>query len=107
MRSPFSFICRRACVVTGFGAGASGTGGAQRLQLRELAEPKIAVGQLGMGIGESRLGDDPITIADDVEVQRARPPALAPIPAPLALDPQQYEQHVTPPERRLEQRHLI
>src|SRR2546427_11319492 len=99
MRSPFSFICRRACVVTGFGTGASGTRGTQRLQLRELAEPEIAVGQLGMGNGESRLGDDPITVADDVEVQRARPPALGPISAPLALDLQQSEQHVPRPQR--------
>src|SRR6266705_4329392 len=82
-------------------------GGAQRFQLRHLAAPEVAVGELGMGHGETGLVHHAIAVADEVQVQRPGPPAIAALSAPLSLDLQQGAQQVARLEHRLQQHHLI
>src|SRR6266516_1606663 len=80
---------------------------AQRLQLRHLAAPEVAVGELGMGHRQPRLGHHAIAVADDVQVQGAGPPALAALPAALPFDLQERAQQLARLERRLQQHHLV
>ena len=42
------------------------------LQLRQLSQPEVAVGQLGMGNDKVGLGHAPLAVAHDVQVERAR-----------------------------------
>src|SRR6185503_4339225 len=98
MRSPFSFISSRVRVVMLV---------MLTIQLGDFALPEIAVGQLGMWNRQIRFSHDARYIAYDVEIQRARSPALAAFSTPLRLDRPAICQELGRAETRFEQHHLV
>src|SRR5215471_312301 len=105
MRVPAAFIFRRSSVVTGLGA--SDMGGRQRVELHDLALPEITVRQLGMRYGELRRRNRTVAEADDIQVQRTRPPAFSALPPRLHFDRAALLQQLARLERRHQQYHLI
>src|SRR5438445_8196078 len=96
MRSPRCFMATSSTTVTGFRSSATGRLRVGRgVQLRQLPEPEVPVRESGMRDRQLRLSHDPVTIADDVQVEGARAPPDAALPAPLRLDGMQViEQHL-------------
>src|SRR5881396_2653739 len=98
MRSPFSFISIKSRVVTL---------DMLTFQLRDLAPPELAIGELRMRNRQVRLSDSLVSVTHDVEVEGPRPPALAPFPASFRLDRQTPREQLRRRQGRLEQHHLI
>src|SRR2546427_5199011 len=82
-------------------------GKAHRLELGDLPAPEVTMGQLRMGNREVRLPDRARSVADDIEVERARPPPFAPLPPPLRLDFAALGEELFRGQRRFDQHHLI
>src|SRR5437899_258840 len=99
MRSPFSFISSRVRVVM--------LGMVHRLELGDFAAPEVAVRQLGMRNRQIRLLHGALAVPHDIEVQGARPPALAPLTPSLRLDRATLPQQLVRSESRFDQHHLI
>src|ERR1051325_1247002 len=105
MRVPAAFIFSRSSVVTGLGA--SGMGGRQRVELRALALPEVAVRELGVGHGEIRRRYRAVAEADDIQVQGPWSPALPALPSRLRFDRVAAFQQLAGLERRHQRHHLI
>src|SRR5439155_4770539 len=103
MRSPRCFRASSSWVVTAFVSSAIGG------QLRQLALPKGAVGNLGVRNNELRVAQHPIAEAHDIQVQGPRSPAHAgPALAPaLRLDRVQVDEQLGGLERGLEPDRLV
>src|SRR5882672_3479557 len=86
MRSPFSFMRSRSTVVSAVGFFSSAMGHRGDFQLGNLAQPEITPRKLGMRDRQAGLVHDAGAEPHDVEVERPRAPALAPLAAALALD---------------------
>src|SRR6185436_13212494 len=98
MRSPFSFISSSARVVML---------GMRTIQLGDFALPEIAVRQLGMWNRQIGFPHDARSVAYDVDIQGARSPPLAALPAPLRFYRPALRQQVRRAETRFEQHHLV
>src|SRR5213076_3473216 len=98
MRSPFSFISSnvRVVMLDMF-----------PFQLGDLPPPEIAVAKLRMRNRQVLTAHGLGAEAHDVEVEGPRPPALAPLPAPLRLDRPAVCPQLRRGERGLEQNHLV
>src|SRR2546422_8905580 len=90
MRSPRCFRASSPWVVTDFGSSAIGG------QLRQLALPEGAVGNLGVRNNELRVAQHPIAEAHDIQVQGPRSPARAgpALAAALRLDRVQVDEQL-------------
>src|SRR5260370_36090360 len=77
MRSPRSFMAMRSCVVTDLGSSA--------IELRQLALPEGPVRKFWVRDHNLGRAHRPIAEADDIQVQRPRPPASARAPFAAAL----------------------
>src|SRR4051812_3926257 len=64
-------------------------------QCRELSQPEITIGQLWMRHLEPRLFDALLLEQDDVEIERARPPALGTHPTGFRFDALQLIEQLT------------
>src|SRR5262245_31398482 len=107
MRRPSPFIASSVCVVTGLASVMWCRD--QSIELGQLALPEVAPRQLGMGDREARLVDGLCAEADDVEVERARPPphTLSPLPTPFRFDGLALREQLGRGQRRKQQQHLI
>src|SRR2546422_6304485 len=105
MRSPRCFRASSSWVVTDFGSSAIGgrAGRGSGLELRQLALPEGAVGNLGVRNNELRVAQHPIAEAHDIQVQGPRSPAHAgpALAAALRLDRVQVDEQLRGPERGL------
>src|SRR5258708_28409901 len=81
MRSPLASMATMPSVVTGLGASAMRH---QHVELGQLALPEVAMRQLGMRQGQIWLGDYPIAVADDVEIDGSGTPTHRRRPAAAA-----------------------
>src|SRR5258708_39598359 len=106
MRSPLAFMATMPSVVTGLGASAMRH---QHVELGQLALPEVAMRQLGMRQGQIGLGDYPIAVADDVEIEGAGTPThrRGAVAAACRFDRQEVAEQSRRPQRRLAPRHLI
>src|SRR6266481_2652946 len=98
MRSPFSFISSNPRVVTL---------DMFPFQLGDFAPPEIAVPKLRVRNRQVRLADRLVPIANDIEVERPRSPALASFSAPLRLDATAVFEERRRLQRSFEQDHLV
>src|SRR5437773_1152296 len=78
-----------------------------REQLRQLALPEGSVRKLRMRHAESRLGHHPGIVLDEVEIDRARTPALRSHAAHFPLDRQQAIQQRSGLELGAQEDHLV
>src|SRR3954453_7711797 len=100
-RLPAAFIVNRSVTVSGRGSAFIG------LQFRQLSAPKVSVGQLGMRNDKVRFRYPPLSKTNDVQVQRARAPALGSVSSLCLLDSLQGLKQLPGLEPGFQKNHLI
>src|SRR6266851_1429290 len=100
MRFPSPFILSRVCVVTGLSSSAMSH--RQSVELGNLPEPEVPMGELRVRDGERGGVHGAIAEPNDIEIQGARPPAYTGAPPPPPPAPAPPPPHPPPPPYKME-----